>query len=125
MTLPGFIAATAACRDKDRRFAARNERRRYDDVVGADLLGHPLALALLFFRGEFLGVAAGGLRVDPEIELEKMRAERHHLFLDDGAYVVAADDGAETARGSDRLESGDAGAQHEHFCRSESFRRPS
>ncbi len=66
--------------------------------------------------GDLRGVAAlvlGGL----DLEADEARAEALDLLLDRGADVVRLDDRAEAARGRDRLEPGDAGAQDQHAGR--------
>ena len=64
---------------------------------------------------QLAGVAALGLGVAEALDLEELRAERLDLLLDGGADVEGGDDGAEPARGGDRLQAGDAGAEHEHL----------
>ena len=66
---------------EQRRFAARNERGRDHDVVLADLLDHPGALALLLLGRQLFGIAAGAFGAFAEIEFQKRRAERLHLFF--------------------------------------------
>ena len=65
---------------------------------------------------ELAGVAALGLRAG-DAEVEEVRAEALDLLFHRGADVEAGDDGAEAARGRDRLQAGDAGADHEHLRR--------
>ena len=61
------------------------------------------------------GVAAGVLRVFGfEREFDEAGAEALDLFFYDGAQVVGGDDGAETARGGDGLESRDADAEDQN-----------
>jgi hypothetical protein len=56
-------------------------------------------------------------------DLEELRSQRLDLLLDGGADVEGGDDGAEAARGGDRLQPGHAGAQHEHLRRRDRARR--
>ena len=61
-------------------------------------------------------VAALGLLAD-DAEVEEGRAEGLDLLPDGRAHVEAGDDRAEAARRRDRLQAGDAGADHEHLRR--------
>jgi hypothetical protein len=74
-------------------------------------------LARLVLVGDFLGVAAGAGAVLVGRDLDELRAEALDLLLDDLADVEGLDDRAEAARGRDRLQAGDAGAEHEHARR--------
>ena len=58
-------------------------------------------------------VAALALSLDAEIDIDELRAQAFDLLLHSGAHVVAADDGAQTARGGDGLEAGDARSDHQ------------
>ncbi len=117
MTLPGRIAATAAS------LMRTGARRPGTSAVVMTTSFAPIcstihcALPLLLFGRKFFGVTACGLRVFAEIELEKLRAERLHLLFNDRSNVVTADDRAQAARRCDRLQSGNAGAEHQHLCR--------
>ncbi|MEY9737466.1 hypothetical protein ABH985_005255 [Bradyrhizobium ottawaense] len=98
---------------------ARDQRRGDHDVLLLDVLGGERGLLGLVFPRHLLGVAAGGLRVLELLVLdgEEFRAERFDLLFGRGPHVGRGHDGAETARGRDRLEAGDADAHHEHFRR--------
>ena len=112
--------------DEPRRRLARHERRRDDDVgVGDVALEQALLLLLLALR-EHGGVAARVLGLAHlHLELDERRAEALHLLLHGGARVERRDDGAEAAGGRDRLEAGDAGAEHEHLGGRHGARPPS
>ena len=73
-----------------------------------------LLLAALLLLGELARVSALGLLAD-DAGLEERRAQALHLLLDHGPHVEAGDDGAQATRGRDRLQPGDAGADHEHL----------
>ena len=70
-----------------------------------------------------LRVAVLGLAGFADINLEKLRAERFHLFLDDGPRVVGGDFGAQPFGGGDRLQTGDADADDENLRRQNRSRR--
>ena len=78
-----------------------------------------LGLLALVILGHFLGVAAGrlgilgGLRID----LDELAAEGFDLFLDRRTDVKGIDHGSHALRGGDRLQTGNARAQHEHAGR--------
>ena len=101
--------------DQLRRRAAGDERGGDDDVGLGDLDLQRLALALLLLLGELARVAAGGLGVADALDLEELRAQRLDLLLDRGADVEGGHDRAEAPRGGDRLQPGDARAEHEHL----------
>ena len=117
MTLPAFIFSTLSA--VTRRGAGRpgHERGRDDDVERRDLVGELLLLGLLLLVGQLARVAALALGALAGLELEELRAERLDLLGDGGAHVVAGDLGAEAPRGGDRLQPGDARAEHEHLGR--------
>ena len=77
-------------------------------------LGRLLRLHLL--RRQLARVAALGLRAR-DAEVEPVRAEALDLLAHDRADVEAGDDGAEPARGRERLQARDARADHEHLRR--------
>ena len=86
-----------------------------DDVLLGEHAAQQLALPAVELLAHGLGVAAlvlgaGGLHV----EHDEARAQALDLLLDGGADVVAADHGAQPARGGDGLQSGDARADHQH-----------
>src|SRR5262245_47605659 len=75
-----------------------------------------LLLALLRLFAELARVALGRLFArDPEVE--KGRAKAFDLLAHDRPHIEAGDDGTEPPRRRDRLESRDAGADHEHLGR--------
>ena len=71
---------------------------------------------MLLLGRELACVAALGLLAD-DAEVEERRAERAHLLGDRRTDVEARDDGAQAARRRDRLEAGDARAEHERARR--------
>ena len=74
----------------------------------------------LILLRHFLGVAAGCLRRLEFLVLDRdeLGAEALDLLLGRGPHIGRGDDGAEPARGRDRLQAGDAGAHDEDFrCR--------
>ena len=101
--------------DQLRRGAAGDERGGDDDVGAGDLDLQRLALVRLLLLGELAGVAGLGGRVGHALDLEELRAQRLDLLLDGGADVEGGHDRAEAAGGGDRLQAGDAGAEHEHL----------
>ena len=72
----------------------------------------------LILLRHFLGVAAGGFRRLEFLVLDRdeLGAEALDLLLGRRPHVGRGDDGAEPARGRDRLQAGDAGAHDEDFC---------
>ena len=68
------------------------------------------AIELLVHR---LGVAARALR-PLQRNLDELRAEAFDLLLDGGPHVVRLHHRAEPPGGRDRLQSGDARAEHQH-----------
>ncbi len=70
----------------------------------------------LLLGRQLAGVAALGLLAD-DAEIEEGRAERLHLLADRRAHVEAGHHRAEAARGRDRLEAGNAGAEDERARR--------
>ena len=83
----------------------------------AGVLGERLADLLVLLVGQRPRVAALVLGVGDEVELERAAAERGDLLPGGAADVEAADDGAEALGGGDRLQAGDAGAEHQHLGR--------
>ena len=75
-------------------------------------------LGLIVFR-HFLGVAARGLGLLEFLVLDRdeLGAQAFHLLLGGRAHVGGGDDGAEAARGRDRLQAGDARAHDEDLRR--------
>ena len=105
-----------ASRDELRRRSARNRGRRDDDVeVGDPLLERLLLLRLLL--GRQLGRVAARRLLRPHAEVEERRAEALDLLLHGRPDVECRDDGAEPARGRDRLQPGDAGADDQRAHR--------
>ena len=100
-----------------RRRPAGDQRRGDDDVLLGDVLGGQRRLLGLVFLRHFLGVAAGGLgRLELLVlDREELRAERGDLLLGGRAHVGRRHDRAETPRGGDRLQAGDADAHDEHL----------
>ena len=102
------------CGDQHGRFLAGNDRGRDDDVAFGDDLAQQLALALVERVVLCAGVAAGVLGVfGLDGQLDEAPAQALDLFLRGRAQVVRRGDGAQPARGGDRLQAGDAGADHE------------
>ena len=99
-------------RHEDRRPAPGDGGGRDHDVGGGDLLADELPLAAQEVLGLLPGVTAFAL-LGLELELDEGRAEALHLVSCGRPDVVRADDGAEPARRRNRLQSGDAGAEHE------------
>src|SRR5581483_10849507 len=109
ITEPGRIASTALAgisfgdgRGSDHRVEVRQA-----------LLELGLLLSLLL-RRQLLGVPAFGL-LAADAEVEEPGAERLDLLADDVAHVEPPGDGPEPACGRERLQPGDAGADHEHL----------
>ena len=102
--------------DQGRRRATGDQRRGDDHVLAARVLGERLADLLVLLVGERARVAALVLGVGDEVELERAAAERLDLLPGGAADVEAADDGAEALRRGDRLQAGDAGAEHHHLA---------
>ena len=75
-------------------------------LAGVELLAHRLRVA-----SAVLGVG----RI--EIELDEAPAEALDLLGDGGPDVVGVNDRAEPSRRRDRLQAGDAGADHQHAGR--------
>ena len=71
----------------------------------------------LLLGGELARVAAGALGGDAG--LDELRAQRAHLLARRAAHVVGLDHGAEPLRGRDRLQAGDARADHQHGRRAD------
>src|SRR6185437_3590892 len=86
-----------------------------DDVLLGDMGGDQRRLLGLVGVRHFLGVAAGGLGLLELFVLDgdEFGAKRFDLLLGGGAHVSGGDDGAEAARGGDRLQSSDADAHDE------------
>ncbi len=102
-----------------RRRPARDQRGRDHDVLLLDVLGDQRGLLGLIVLRHFLGVAAGGLGLLEFLVLDRdeLGAEAFDLLLGRRTHVGRGDDGAEPARGRDRLQAGDAGAHDEHLRR--------
>ena len=77
MTLPGFIAATAASLMSSGALRPGTSAVVIDDVVRADVLDHPGPLALLLLGRQLLRVAARAFGIAAEVELE----ERSHRAI--------------------------------------------
>ena len=128
-----FAVAAALGREIDDHRAGRHARRPFravtsigrfpagdggggdHDVLLAQHAAQQLALPAVELLVHGLGVAAlvlgaGGFHV----EHDEPRAQALDLLLHGGAHVVAADHRAQAARGGDRLQSGDARADHQH-----------
>ena len=73
------------------------------------------ALFRQLFRRQFPGVALRGLAGFAEVDLEKLRAEGFHLFLNHGTRVVSDDFRAQPFRGRDGLQAGHADPDDEHL----------
>ena len=101
-------------RHQDGSFAAGDGGGGDHHVLFLDHRGHLLALAANFFFGEGAGVAALAFAAGTDGDADEFRAQAFDLFLDGGADVVAADDGAQAARGGDGLQSGDARADDQN-----------
>ena len=95
--------------------AAGHRRSADHDVALADHARELLALACVEVLAHRLGVAAAVLGVrGVEIELDETRAEALDLLGDGGPDIVGLHDRAQPSRRRDRLQAGDAGADHEH-----------
>jgi hypothetical protein len=81
------------------------------------VLGDQRGLLGLILLRHFLGVAAGRLGGLEFLVLDRdeFRAEAFDLLLGRRPHVGRGDDGAEAARGGDRLQAGDAGAHDENL----------
>ena len=101
-------------RDDLRRRPAGNRSGRDHDVEVRDPLLERLLLRLHLLRRQLARVAALGLGAG-HAEVEPVRAEALDLLAHDGTDVEAGRHGAEPARRRDRLQPGDAGADHEHL----------
>src|SRR4029079_19754591 len=97
--------------DELRRGTAGDERGRDHDVGFGDLLADGFALFREDFRARFLRVAAGVLEVGEAGNLDEAPSEPLDLLLRRVADAGPRDDGAETLRGRDRLETGHARAE--------------
>ena len=115
ITEPGFIPSTASAVTSLRRRAPGHERGRDDHVEALDRVGQRLLLAGALLLGQLARVAA--LAAGLEAEVEPLRAERLHLLGDLGAHVVAGRARAQALGGRERLQPGDADAEHEHLGR--------
>ncbi len=101
--------------DEPRRRLARDLRRGDDEVDGGQDLADRLEHLLLLLLRQLLRVAAGALgRGADRLGLDEGGAEALHLLAHRGPHVEGGDDGAEPARGGDRLQPGDAGTEDEH-----------
>ena len=88
--------------------------------LAGDGAGHQLALLLIKLLAQLLGVAAGGFGAGRfQRHFDELRAEAFDLLLHGGPHVVRLHDRAEPPRRGDRLQPGDAGADHEHLGRRE------
>ena len=88
------------------------------NVRGGHHLQHHLPLLAVERLIHRRGIATGPLaRLGLQIQLDELGAEGAHLLGHRRADVVSVHDGAEPAGGGDGLQSGDAGAHHEHPCR--------
>ena len=100
--------------DELRRRAARDERRRDDDVEALDRVGQ----RLLLLRRAPRRSARARSRPRPAASSPRSRnfaPSDSTCSATSGAHVVAGRHGAEAARRRERLQAGDAGAEHEHL----------
>ena len=122
MTEPGRIVCTA---EAGMIFGAARPGHGGGGDDGIELADPRLERGLLrlhLLRRQLARVAALRLGAG-DAEVEPVRAEALDLLADDGAHVEAGDDGAEPARGRDRLQARDACADDEHLRRRDRARR--
>src|SRR5207247_2195218 len=90
-------------RDQDRRPLARDRRRGDHDVGVLHVLRDERELAAVCLFRQLLRVAARGLRVLADLQLQEFRPQALHLLLHRGADIERRHHGAEAARRGDRL----------------------
>ena len=115
ITEPAFIPSTASAVTSRGRGAPGDERGRDDHVEALDRLGQRLLLGGALLVGQLARVAA--LAAGLQAEVEPLRAQRLDLLCHLGAHVIAGRARAQALGGRERLQPGDADAQHEHLRR--------
>ena len=112
----GLHAVDHLLGDEHRRRPAGNERGGDDDVLLRQVLGHQRRLPEAVVLAHLLGVTARGLGGLGLLALDhhEGRSEALDLLLHRGTDVGGADDGAEAARGRNRLQPRHPGPEHEH-----------
>ena len=92
-----------------------NESGRDDHIRAGHAFFHQLLLLLIELLGLGFGIAGLFLGIlGFQGQFDKFAAQAFDLLLDHWPSVVRLDDGAETASGTDRLQTGDARADDEH-----------
>ena len=117
ITEPFFMLLHHLLGDEDRRRAVGNERGGDDDVDVPRLRGEERHLGGDERGAHLLGVAAAAFAFLFDRHLEELGAHALDLVADGGARVEGADDRAQAARGADRRQAGDAGADDQHLGR--------
>ena len=104
-------------RDKDRRRAAGNKGRRDDDILRGDMRSGERRLFRLIAGRHLLGISGRRLGLFEFLVLDgdEFGAKRHNLLFRRRPDVGRGHDGAELARGGDRLQPRDADAHDEDF----------
>ena len=115
-TEPGLHLLDHRAGHQHRRLPARDGGGGDQRVGGGDVRRQQLALPGRAVLGHLAGVAAGALE-RLELEVDRLGAHRPDLLGGGGADVVRLDDGAEPLGGGDRLQPGDAGAEHDDLGR--------
>ena len=118
MTEPGRMSAIIASVIKTGAGRPGMSAVADGDVGGGKRLVDGLGLAAPVFLAHVAGVAVlalGGLV--ERGDLDEPRPQALDLLLDRGANVEGGDDGAQPARGGDRLQAGHAGAEDEDVGR--------
>ncbi len=104
-------------RHQTRGRTARNKRRGDDDILLGDMVGNECCLFGLIVLRHFLGIAAGGFRRLELVVLDRdeLRAKRGNLFLRRRANIGGGHDCTQTARGRNRLKTGNARPHDENL----------
>ena len=108
---------------QDRRLAPGDLRRGDDHVLLGGVLVQGVADLLVLLLGQRAGVAALVLGVGDEVELQRAPTQRRDLLPGGAADVEAGDDRPQALGGRDRLQAGDARAQHQDLGRGDGSRR--
>ena len=113
MTDPGFMPSTASAVTSVGAWRPGTSAVVMTTSKLLDRVGQRLLLLRALLLGQLARVAALARRLDAEVE--PLRAERLHLLGDLGAHVVAGRPRAEPPGRRERLQPGDAAAEHEHL----------